>query len=190
MFPLKLREIAEAIGAKSKAEIPDIEITDICTDSRDVKAGSLFVALCGLNFDGHNFVSAAMQNGAAFAVVQKEGDYGTDNLLFVNTTRQAFLDIAGLYRSKFSPKVVAVTGSVGKTTTREMIAAVIKSEYKTLKTENNLNNEVGVPKTLLELDDTYEAMVLEFGMVWPGEIRELTVPAKPGFKRKYKKSKT
>ena len=179
MFPLKLHEIAEAIGAESNVEIPDIEITDICTDSRDVKAGSLFVALCGLNFDGHNFVAAAMEKGAAFAVVQKAGDYGTDNLLFVNTTRQAFLDIAGLYRSKFSPKVVAVTGSVGKTTTREMIAAVIKSEYKTLKTENNLNNEVGVPKTLLELDDTYEAMVLEFGMVWPGEIRELTVPAKP-----------
>lgn len=179
MLPLKLKEIAKAIGAKTNAEIPDIEITNICTDSRDVRPGSIFVALCGEKFDGHAFVKTAMENGALWAVVQKEGDYGTDNLLFVNTTRQAFLDIAGLYRSKFSPKVIAVTGSVGKTTTREMIAAVVKSRYKTLKTENNLNNEVGVPKTVLELDETIEAMVLEFGMVNLGEIRELTVPAKP-----------
>lgn len=179
MIPLKLKEIAEAIGAKTNIEIPDVEITNICTDSRDVRPGSIFVALCGERFDGHAFVKTAMENGALWAVVQKEGDYGTDKLLFVNTTRQAFLDIAGLYRSKFSPKVVAVTGSVGKTTTREMIAAVIKSRYKTLKTENNLNNEVGVPKTILELDESIEAMVLEFGMVNLGEIRELTVPAKP-----------
>ncbi len=179
MLPLKLKEIADAIGAKAKIEIPDIEITNICTDSRDVKPGSIFVALCGEKFDGHAFVKTAMENGALWAVVQKEGDYGTDKLLFVNTTRQAFLDIAGLYRSKFSPKVIAVTGSVGKTTTREMIASVIKSRYKTLKTENNLNNEVGVPKTILELDESIEAMVLEFGMVNLGEIRELTLPAKP-----------
>lgn len=179
MLPLKLREIAAAMGAECKTEIPDIEITNVCTDSRDVKPGSLFVALIGEKFDGHAFVEMAMDRGACFAVVQKEGDYKTENLLFVKTTRQAFLDIAGLYRSKFSPKVIAVTGSVGKTTTREMIAAVIKSRNKTLKTENNLNNEVGVPKTILELDGSYEAMLLEFGMVWPGEIRELTVPAKP-----------
>ena len=179
MIPLKLKEIAEAIGAKTNIEIPDVEITNICTDSRDVRPGSIFVALCGERFDGHAFVKTAMENGALWAVVQKEGDYGTDKLLFVNTTRQAFLDIAGLYRSMFSPKVVAVTGSVGKTTTREMIAAVIKRRYKTLKTENNLNNEVGVPKTILELDESIEAMVLEFGMVNLGEIRELTVPAKP-----------
>ena len=179
LIPLKLREIAKAIGARTNAEIPDIEIKNICTDSRDVKPGSIFVALCGEKFDGHAFVKTAMENGALWAVVQKEGDYGTDKLLFVETTRQAFLDIAGLYRSKFSPKVLAVTGSVGKTTTREMIAAVIQSRYKTLKTENNLNNEVGVPKTILELDESIEAMVLEFGMVNLGEIRELTVPAKP-----------
>ena len=179
MLPLKLKEIAKAIGAETKTEVPDIEITNICTDSRDVRPGSIFVALCGERFDGHAFVKTAMERGALWAVVQKEGDYGTDNLLFVNTTRQAFLDIAGLYRSNFSPKVIAVTGSVGKTTTREMIASVIKSEYKTLKTENNLNNEVGVPKTILELDESIEALVLEFGMVNLGEIRELTVPAKP-----------
>lgn len=179
MLPLKLKEIAAALGASCKKEIPDTEIDSICTDSRDVKPGSLFVALCGEKFDGHAFVKTAMEKGAAFAVVQKEGDYGTDNVLYVKTTRQAFLDLAGLYRSKFNPVVIAVTGSVGKTTTREMTAAVIKSKYRTLKTENNLNNEVGVPKTILELDNSVEAMVLEFGMVWPGEIRELTLSAKP-----------
>ncbi len=179
MLPLKLKEIAEAIGAKYNVELPDIEIKNICTDSRDVKPGSIFVALSGEKFDGHAFVKTAMENGALGAVVEKEGDYGTENLLYVNTTRQAFLDIAGLYRSKFSPKVIAVTGSVGKTSTREMIAAVVKSKYKTLKTENNLNNEVGVPKTILDLEEETEAMVLEFGMTNLGEIRELTVPAKP-----------
>lgn len=179
MKPLKLREIVDAIGGVCKREIPDIEITEICTDSRDVKRGSLFVALVGLNFNGHMFVSQALLNGAAYAVVSEEGDYDSENIIYVKTTRQAFLDIAGLYRSKFSPKVVAVTGSVGKTTTREMIAAVLGDQYRLLKTENNLNNEVGVPKTMLELDDSVEAMVLEFGMVHLGEIRELTVPAKP-----------
>lgn len=179
MLPLKLREIAKAIGAVTERELPDIEITDICTDSRDVRRGCLFVALTGEKFDGHNFVAQALENGACYAVVQKSGDYSGDRLLMVHTTRQAFLDIAGLYRSKFSPKVVAVTGSVGKTTTREMIAAVLGSRYKLLKTENNLNNEVGVPKTMMELDESIEAMVLEFGMVHLGEIRELTVPAKP-----------
>jgi len=132
MLPLNLREIAAATGAVSAVEIPDIEITDICTDSRDALPGSLFVALCGKKFDGHAFVKKAMENGAAFAVVQQEGDYGTDKLLFVKTTRQAFLDIAGLHRSRFHPKVIAVTGSVGKTSTREMAAAVVKSKYKTL----------------------------------------------------------
>ena len=179
MLPLKLREIAEAIHATCPMTIPDVEISEICTDSRDVKPGSLFVALCGERFDGHAFIKTALEKGAAFAVAQKEGDYESEHVLYVPTTRQAFLDIAGLYRSKFSPKVLAVTGSVGKTTTREMMAAVVKSQYKTLKTENNLNNEVGVPKTILELDESMEAMVLEFGMLWPGEIRELTVPAKP-----------
>ncbi len=179
MLPLKLKEIAEAVGARTEKELPDIEITNICTDSRDVKPGSIFVALCGEKFDGHAFVNTAMEKGALYAVVQKEGDYNTDNLLYVNTTRQAFLDIAGLYRSKFSPKVIAVTGSVGKTSTREMIAAVIKSKYNTLKTENNLNNEVGVPKTVLDLDESIEAMVLEFGMTNLGEISELTNCAKP-----------
>lgn len=179
MLPLKLREIAKAIHATCPVAIPDVEISEICTDSRDVKPGSLFVALCGERFDGHAFIKSALEKGAAFAVAQKEGDYGSGHILYVPTTRQAFLDLAGLYRSKFSPKVLAVTGSVGKTTTREMMAAVVKSQYKTLKTENNLNNEVGVPKTILELDDSIEAMVLEFGMLWPGEIRELTIPAKP-----------
>ena len=179
MLPLKLREIASALSAECPIEIPDIEISEICTDSRDVRPGSLFVALCGERFDGHAFIKTALEKGAAFAVAQKPGDYESDRVLYVKTTRQAFLDIAGLYRSKFSPIVLAVTGSVGKTTTREMMAAVIQSQYKTLKTENNLNNEVGVPKTILELDESVEAMVLEFGMLWPGEIRELTVPAKP-----------
>ena len=100
-----------------------------------------------------NYANVDSENSelcALYAIVQKEDDYGSDNILLVKSTRQAFLDIAGLYRSKFSPKVIAVTGSVGKTTTREMIASVIKSKYNTLKTENNLNNEVGVPKTILE----------------------------------------
>lgn len=180
MKPLKLKEIVNAIGAEYEGIIPDIDITDISTDSRDVKAGSLFVALMGERFDGHEFVDVALNKGALYAVVQKN-DCSIDNgrLLKVNSTRQAFLDIAGLYRSKFNIPSVAVTGSVGKTTTREMTYAVMNSAYKTLKTQNNLNNEVGVPKTLLSLDESYEALLLEFGMQAMGEIRELTKPARP-----------
>ena len=164
MKPLVLRDIARATGAELSAGLPEYMIREVCTDSRDARPGSLFVALIGGRFDGHAFVKTAFEKGAAWAVVQKDGDYGSENILKVKSTRQAFLDIAGLHRSKFDLPCVAVTGSVGKTTTREMIYAVVSSRYKTLKTENNQNNEVGVPKTLLSLDDSYDAMVLEFGM--------------------------
>jgi len=179
MEPLELREIARAVRAEYDGGLPEMTINDVCTDSRDVRPGCLFVALSGGKFDGHAFVRAAFERGASWAVVQRDGDYGSGNILKVRTTRQAFLDIAGLYRSKFDIPCVAVTGSVGKTTTREMVYAVLSSRYRTLRTENNQNNEVGVPKTLLSLDRSYEAMVLEFGMQAMGEIRELTVPARP-----------
>ena len=157
-----------------------VPVTAVVTDSRKVQPGCVFVCFAGERVDGHDFAAAAYQNGAAYIVANHPVPGVPENrTVLVQDSALAMVRMASNYRMLFSPRMIGVTGSVGKTTTREMIAAVVKSKYKTLKTENNLNNEVGVPKTILELDPSVEAMVLEFGMVWPGEIRELTVPARP-----------
>jgi UDP-N-acetylmuramoyl-tripeptide--D-alanyl-D-alanine ligase len=111
--------------------------------------GCLFLALKGAHFDGHSFVKRAIENGAVAAVV--ESPIEGCPCLVVPDTGRALLRIAAYYRKKFSPILVGVTGSVGKTTTKEMIALVLSSTYRTLKTQGNLNNEIGLPKTLMEL---------------------------------------
>lgn len=174
--PMTVQEIARALG-KELEDAREIEV--ISTDSRDIPPNSIFVALKGESFNGNLFAAEALRKGALYAVVDEDRDYGSDNIIKVASTRQAFLDIAGAYRRKFTPKVVAVTGSVGKTTTKEFIWTVLNSRYKTLKTEGNQNNEVGLPRTLLRLDETIEAAVLEMGMCALGEIEELTIPAQP-----------
>lgn len=176
MKPLALSEIARAIGA-SKA--PGGAVSDISTDSRAITPGCLFLAMDGEKFDGHDYINEALEAGASYAVAHKKGDYTEDKMLYVPDTGKALLDIASLYRSQFDVKLVGVTGSVGKTTTKEMIYAVLSSQMKTLKTKANLNNQVGMPKTLLELDESHKAAVIEMGMSGFGEIEELSLCAKP-----------
>lgn len=176
MRPMTVKEIALALG-KELEDSREVEV--ISTDSREIPPNSIFVALKGETFNGNLFAAEALRQGALYAVVDEDRDYGNDHIIKVESTRQAFLDIAGAYRSKFHTKIVAVTGSVGKTTTKEFIWTVLNSRYKTLKTEGNQNNEVGLPRTLLRLDETVEAAVLEMGMCALGEIEELSVPAKP-----------
>lgn len=176
MKPLSLKEIAAAIGADSS---PDGSITDISTDSRSLPKGCLFIALEGEIFDGHDYIGAALDSGAAFAIAHKQGSWDSSRVLYVKNTGKALLDIAALYRSKFDIKLVGITGSVGKTTTKEMIYAVLSSQYQTLKTQANLNNQIGMPKTLLALEETHGAAVLEMGMSGFGEIEELSLCAKP-----------
>ena len=176
MEKLKLSEIAECLGTSAPI---DCDISVISTDTRTLPKGCLFLALKGERFDGHEYIKKAIEEGAAAAVSEKPID-GCPCLV-VNSTRQALLDIAKYYRSKFKPILIGVTGSVGKTTTKEMTALVLSEKYKTLKTGGNLNNEIGMPKTLFELDDSYEAAVIEMGMNHFGEMHRLATTSQPTF---------
>lgn len=176
METLSLSSIARAVGCSYSG---NETISHISTDSRDIPPGCLFVALTGDRFDGHDFVAGALAQGAAMAVVSANVDAPAERLLRVQDTRQALLDIAGLYRRSLPVQVVGVTGSVGKTTTKEMVACVCGAEYKTLKTEMNLNNEIGLSQMIFQLNPSYGAAVLEMGMDGPGQIAPLSRAAGP-----------
>ncbi len=173
---LTLEEIAAAARGSLKGN--NIEITGISTDSRKIEKGSLFVALCGEKFDGHNFINDVVEKGAAAVVVSRDTECACP-CVRVEDTRLALGDIARYYRRKFSIPFVAITGSVGKTTTKDMIASVLSQKYNTLKTEGNFNNDIGVPLTLFRLDDTTECAVIEMGMNHFNEISYLTSIAEP-----------
>ncbi len=152
----------------------------LTTDSRSLQTGQVFVALRGEKFDGHDFVALAAAKGAIAAIVDTHytGD-GTLPLLQVPDTLRAYQAIACWWRKQFSIPVVGVTGSVGKTTTKELIAAVLEKRGKVLKSQANFNNEIGVPKTLLELDADHDFAVIEMAMRGKGQIAELAQIACP-----------
>ena len=162
-------------------------ITSINTDTRNLQPGEGFLALRGNKFDGHNFVDEAIEKGASCVIVGQE--YTLSNeveqlsnnipILQVENSLKAYQKIARWWRHRFHIPVISITGSVGKTTTKELIATVLATQGKVLKTEANYNNEIGVPKTLLQLsaDDNYA--VVEMAMRGPGEIAELTHIANP-----------
>ena len=162
---------------------PPRDVEGVGIDSRKFPAGALFVAIKGDQFDGHDFIAAAARSGAAAAVVSSDRAAALSSpplpLLAVPDTLPALGAIARFHRLRFDLPVVAVTGSNGKTTTREMIAAILAKRGRTLKTEGNLNNEIGVPLTLFGLDGSHEAAVIELGMSNPGEIARLADIARP-----------
>lgn len=176
MKKTRLKEIAQACSGTLIGE--DCDIFDISTDTRTIKEGSLFVAVKGENFDGHDFCPSAFENGAAALLVERKVDCPLPQII-VEDTRKAQLLFARHYRSKYDIPVVGVTGSVGKTTTKEMIYAVLSSEFKTLKTEGNFNNDIGVPKMIFRLDESYGAAVFEMGMSDLNEITHLSQAAMP-----------
>lgn len=176
MEKIKLYDIIDAVNG-SYGLPADIDIQDISTDTRTISKGSLFVALQGANFDGHDFAKQAIEQGACAVVSQKRID-GV-RCVMVDSTAKALLDIASFYRDKLSLFTVGVTGSVGKTTTKDFISLVLSKKYKTFKTKGNLNNEIGVPKTVFSMDNSYEAGVVEMGMSHAGEISRLSYAAKP-----------
>ncbi len=178
MEAVKLSLLAAAMGCECPLEA---DITHICTDSRKLTPGCLFVALKGENFDGHRFVKSALEQGAAAAVVhQPVEDAAPEKLLEVMDTQDALLDMASVYRDRFPElKLVAVTGSVGKTTTKDFIACVVSAGFNTHKTEGNQNNEIGVPATVYGLNGGHEAAVVEMGMQGLGEILDLTLALHP-----------
>ena len=174
MEKLSLREIVKAVDGKFEgAESADLDILSVSTDTRKITPGSLFIPIKGERFDGHDFIETAYAAGAA-AVLSEIPVPGHECVVIVSDTRKAYLDLASYYRRRFPVTVVGVTGSVGKTTTKEMIADVLESQYHTLKTEGNLNNEIGLPATLLQLDSSYRAAVIEMGMSAFGEISRLS----------------
>ena len=177
MEKLSLREIAAVLGCPQP---PEAEITRVITDSREAGEGALFVALPGERVDGHDYINKALAAGAAAAVAEHDGDYACpERVLRVKSSLRTLLEISALYRSKMPAKVIGITGSVGKTTTKEMTAAVMASSYRTIKTEGNQNNEIGAPKTLMTITPETEVAVVEMGMSAPDEIKDLCYAAKP-----------
>lgn len=176
MKAFTLQEAAAALG------LPQMQaqatLADVCTDTRKIQPGSLFVCLRGERFDGHSFASQAAQLGAAALLVDHPVDADVPQLV-VTDTGKALLQLAGWYRRRFQLPVVGLTGSVGKTTTKEFIALVLGVKYNTLKTQGNLNNEIGVPQMLFRLEDSHTAAVIEMGMNHFGEISRLTRAVAP-----------
>ena len=176
---MQLQEIAEAAGCPGRYEG---WVEEISTDSRQITPGCLFAAVPGERFDGHDYAAKAVAAGAAWVLAQHPCDTGAlpqGHLLLVPDVRQALISIAGAYRSHFDIRCVGITGSVGKTTTKEMVAAVVSAKYPTLKTQGNLNNEIGLPKTLFGLTPAHRAAVIEMGMQNLGEIAALAAAVKP-----------
>ena len=181
----KLEDLLEATGGELLTKGNENCFLGISTDSRTLRPGQLFVALVGENFDGHQFVEKAASSGAAGVVVALEevGELDVPALqvpvIGVTDTLRAFGDLASFWRGRYSIPVVAITGSNGKTTTKEMVAAILSRSWKVLKNQGTFNNLVGVPLSLLQLDATHEAAVVELGMNQPGEIERLTEIVQP-----------
>jgi UDP-N-acetylmuramoyl-tripeptide--D-alanyl-D-alanine ligase len=176
-------EIIKATGAAYPSEEAKrralVSFSGISVDSRTAGSGELFVALKGNRFDGHDFLDEAFFRGASTALVSSEwlraskGEGLAGALLVVRDTLRAFQELGKYHRIRVNPRVVGVTGSNGKTTTKDMIALVSSARYRTSKTQGNLNNQFGVPITLLELKAGDEVAIVEMGMNHPGEIRRL-----------------
>ena len=182
MDQLTLSQIAKFASAEVSLGTADLTITRISTDSRTVQPGDLFVALRGENFDGHRFVTMAKERGAIGAIVERvwTGKIPSDfPLLRVRDTLAAYQEIAAGYRRSLSLKVIAITGSNGKTTTKDFVAAALGHRFRVTKTEGNFNNHVGLPKTILDAKLQDEIAVWEIGMNHPGEIAALAKIAAP-----------
>jgi len=175
-FELSLAEAARALGIAPPSE--QTVVRGVSTDSRTLQAGELFVALRGPSFDGHDFIDAARERGAAAYLVD-HAVAGAEPTLVVPDTRLALGRLARRWRERFSAPLVAVTGSNGKTTVKEMLAAILGTLGPTLATRGNLNNDIGVPLTLFGLRAEHRYAVIEMGANHPGEIAYLTEIARP-----------
>ncbi len=175
MVPIKLKDLIKGVGITNN---PETLVVDVVTDSRKVTKGTVFVAIVGERLDGNDYVKQAFSLGAVAAVVSRRSDCEIEQIV-VNDTKDAFIQMSGNYRAKFNPKVVGVTGSVGKTTTKEMLAAIFESFGNTLKNQGNFNNEIGLPTTIFNMNKETELAVLEMGMCASGEIEKLALAARP-----------
>src|SRR5690554_6519408 len=180
MASFTIDELLEATGGELITRGKKKLITGVSTDSRSMTPDSIFLALQGESFDGHNYISQAVAGGAAALVVQEEVSAPQEvSVVKVPNTLVDLGNIARFHRRRFSLPVVAVTGSNGKTTTKELLSAVLTQRYRVVKTKFNYNNEVGLPLTLLEINESTEAVVVEMGMRGKGQIAYLAKIAEP-----------
>ena len=180
MEQISIKEVCEACGGTLLWGDETTVIAGVTTDSRKSGENMLFIPLEGPTFDGHGFIRAAFDMGAVAALTHKDTETVCDHALIrVKDTKQALADLARYYLRKFDIPVVAVTGSVGKTTTKDMVAAALGAKLAVLKTQGNYNNDIGLPLTVFEIEHTHEIAVLEMGMNHFGEIRNLASIAQP-----------
>ncbi len=182
MNPLPLSQIAQLSGGSLSSGDGAAAVDKVSTDSRTIKRGDLFVALRGENFDGHNFVEAVAATGAAGAIVDsnwKGTVPQTFAIIRAKDTLVAYQQLAANYRKSLKLNVVAITGSNGKTSTKDFAAAVLARRFRVTKTQGNFNNHVGLPRTILEATSQDEIAVWEIGMNHPGEIAALAKVAAP-----------
>ena len=166
-------------GRLSRADYEDRELGRVVIDSRQVQPGDLFVAYRGEKVDGHDFISAAFEKGAACCLAERVPEGETRLVLLTDDVQKALERIAAAYRATLDLPVVGVTGSVGKTSAKEMIAAVLAQRFSVLKTEGNLNNQIGVPMTVSRIEPEHEIAVVELGISGFGEMTELARIARP-----------
>lgn len=179
MDKLTLTEIAQVTGAEKNSN-DEIIFEGVTTDSRKLNNGVLFIALKGENFNGEDFAADSLKKGASAVLVSKNFDKNVDGVILkVDDTLKAYRQIAGAWRDRFNFPIVAVTGSNGKTTTKDLTAAALNGLGQVQKTSGNFNNEIGVPMTLLELNEKHSAAVVEIGMRGLGQIETLAKVVKP-----------
>lgn len=184
MESISLQEVIEAVDGELVKNGEVNRFSKVSIDSRRVNTGDIFFALEGENFDGHNYLQGAIEKGAKLCIVHHEAiDLNKipkdTSIIKVRNTREALLDLARYYRNKLKIKVIGITGSTGKTSTKDLVAAVLSEKYKVFKTEGNYNNEVGLPLMIFNLDNSYDVAVLEMGMSNLGEIETLAKVADP-----------
>ncbi len=177
MIRMPLQQVAEAVGGVTHGDA-SIVSHGLFTDTRKPVPGALFVALRGLRFDAHDFVNTAREGGAAAALVERRVEADIPQIV-VEDTRIALGRLAAAWRAQWGGRLIALTGSNGKTTTKEMLASILRQAGPTLATRGNLNNDIGVPLMLAELDAGHAYAVIEMGANHPGEIGYLTALARP-----------
>jgi len=177
---LKCKEIVRSVDGKLLSGSLESEFLNITTDSRTVKDGDFFVPLVGEKFDGHDYILSSFEKGAhgCFSHNNTKGIEGK-TVIKVKNTLLALRKLSSYYRQKFNIPFVGITGSVGKTSTKDMVSGVLSQKYNVLKTQGNFNNEIGVPLTVFNLEYSHEAAVIEMGMSGFGEISRLTSIVKP-----------
>jgi UDP-N-acetylmuramoyl-tripeptide--D-alanyl-D-alanine ligase len=184
MEPRTAQFIVSACGAELKNGLAQTPILRVSTDSRQVQPGDLFVALAGERFDGHGFLAEAARKGAAALLVDRTRtlpDLGGCAVIAVEDTRKALGTLAAAYRQNFRLPIIAIGGSNGKTTTKELVASVVKQKLTTLWSEASFNNDIGVPLTLLKLESGHQSAVMEVGTNHPGELRPLVQMIQPQY---------